>query len=151
MYRRMAKFTGWAIIEELWISRWVRTILISGGQKTYVKHCCADWSSWHEVWFAITRLGNYVTDFMISDESGNRFFLTAGTDYWQDRAVIAYQQADFSRVFPVFTHIFLSIKNDCHSSMSSQKLHNMPIWLRIISISSIHDLFHKQVHGRCVL
>ena len=33
----------------------------------------------------------------------------------------------------------------------SQKLHNMPIWLRIVSISSIHDLFHKQVHGRCVL
>ena len=33
---------------------------------------------------------------MISDESGYRFFPTAGTDYWQDRASIAYQQTDFS-------------------------------------------------------
>ena len=47
-----------------------------------------------------TRLGNYVTGFMISDESGNRFFPTAVTDYWQDRAGIAYQQADFSEFFP---------------------------------------------------
>ena len=32
------------------------------------------------------RLGNLVTGFMISDESGNRFFRTAVTDYWQDKA-----------------------------------------------------------------
>ena len=31
-----------------------------------------------------SRLGNLVTDFMISDESGNRFFPTPVTDYWQD-------------------------------------------------------------------
>ena len=30
-----------------------------------------------------SRLGNSVTGFMISDESGNRFFPTAVTDYWQ--------------------------------------------------------------------
>ena len=29
-----------------------------------------------------SRLGNSVTGFMISDESGNRFFPTAVTDYW---------------------------------------------------------------------
>ena len=33
-----------------------------------------------------SRLGNLVTGFMISDESGNRFFRTAVTDYWQDKA-----------------------------------------------------------------
>ena len=53
----------------------------------------------------LSRLGNSVTGFMISDESGNRFFPTAVTDYWQDRAGIAYQQTDFSRIcahFPVW-------------------------------------------------
>ena len=30
--------------------------------------------------------GNLVTGFVISDESGNRFFLTAVADYWQDKA-----------------------------------------------------------------
>ena len=42
---------------------------------------------------------------MISDESGNRFFPTAVTDYWQDRAGIAYQQTDFSWIcahFPIW-------------------------------------------------
>ena len=38
--------------------------------------------------YAYTRLGNLVTGFMISDESGNRFFPIAVTDYWQDRAGI---------------------------------------------------------------
>ena len=57
---------------------------------------------------------------MISDESGNRFFPTAVTDYWQDRAGIAYQQTDFSEFFSEFAHIFPSgIVNQewlCHSS-----------------------------------
>ena len=44
---------------------------------------------------------------MISDESGNRFFPTAVTDYWQDRAGIACQQTDFSEFFCEFAHIFL--------------------------------------------
>ena len=37
------------------------------------------------------RLGNSVTGFMISDESGNRFFPTAVTDYWQDKAACRHE------------------------------------------------------------
>ena len=102
------------------------------------------------------RLGNLVTGFMISDESGNRFFPTAVTDYWQDRAGITYQQTYFLEFFPnlrTFSYLELSIKSDSaiRASMSSQKLHNMSIWLRLVSISSIRQLFHKQVHGSCLL
>ena len=39
----------------------------------------------------LPRLGNSVTGFMISDESGNRFFPTAVTDYWQDKAVCRHE------------------------------------------------------------
>ena len=67
-----------------------------------------------------TRLGNLVTGFMISDEFGNRFFPTAVTDYWQDRAGIAYQQTDFSEFFAnlrTFSYVELSTKSDsCQSS-----------------------------------
>ena len=35
------------------------------------------------------RLRNLVTGFMISDESGNRFFPTAVTDYWQDQGCLS--------------------------------------------------------------
>ena len=49
-----SEFTGWAIIEELSIRRRLSTFLISCGQKTHVKHCYVDLSSWHELWFAIT-------------------------------------------------------------------------------------------------
>ena len=38
-----------------------------------------------------TRLGNSVTGFMISYESGNRFFPTAVTDYWQDKAACRHK------------------------------------------------------------
>ena len=48
-----SEFTGWAIIEELSIRRRLRTFLISWGQKTHVKHCNVDLSSWYELWFAI--------------------------------------------------------------------------------------------------
>ena len=76
------------------------------------------------------RLGNLVTGFMISDESGNRFFPTAVTDYWQDRAGIAYQQTDFSEFFAnlrTFSYVELSTKSDSVNrvSLSSQKLHNV--------------------------
>ena len=66
-----------------------------------------------------SRLGNSVTGFMISDESGNRFFPTAVTDYWQDPAGIAYQQTHFSEFFPnlrTFSYLEFSINSDCHSS-----------------------------------
>ena len=36
-----------------------------------------------------SRLGNFVTGFMISEESGNRFFPTAVTDYWQDEGRVS--------------------------------------------------------------
>ena len=108
------------------------------------------------VWSQYSRLGNLVTGFMISDESGNRFFPTAVTDYWQDRAGITYQQTYFSEFFQnlrTVSYLELSIKSDSaiRASMSSQKLHNMSIWLRLVSISSIRQLFHKQVHGSCLL
>ena len=48
-----SEFTEWAIIEELSIRRRLRTFLISWGQKTRVKHCYVDLSSWYEHWFAI--------------------------------------------------------------------------------------------------
>ena len=48
-----SKFIGWATIEELSISRRLRTFLISWGQKTRVKHCYVDLSSWYELSFAI--------------------------------------------------------------------------------------------------
>ena len=48
-----SEFNGWAIIEELSIRRRLRTFLISWGQKTHVKHCNVDLSSWYELWFAI--------------------------------------------------------------------------------------------------
>ena len=47
-----SEFTGWAIIK-LSIRRWRRTFLISWGQKTRVKHCYVDLSSWYELWFVI--------------------------------------------------------------------------------------------------
>ena len=49
----ISKFTRWTIIQELSIRRRLRTFLISWGQKTRVKHCYVDLSSWHELWFAI--------------------------------------------------------------------------------------------------
>ena len=79
-----------------------------------------------------SRLGNSVTGFMISDESGNRFFPTAVTDYWQDPAGIAYQQTHFSEFFPnvrTFSYLEFSVKSDSaiRVSMGSQKLHNKHI------------------------
>ena len=53
LFRCISKFTRWAIIEELSIRRRLRTFLISWEQKTRVKHCYVDLSSWHELWFAI--------------------------------------------------------------------------------------------------
>ena len=38
-----------------------------------------------------SRIGNSVTGFMISDESGNRFFPTGVTDYWQDKAACRHE------------------------------------------------------------
>ena len=48
-----SKFNGWTIIEELSIRRRLRTFMISWGQKTRVKHCYVNLSSWCEFWFAI--------------------------------------------------------------------------------------------------
>ena len=48
-----SEFTRWAIIEELSIRRRLCTFLISWGQKTHMKHCNVDLSSWYELWFAI--------------------------------------------------------------------------------------------------
>ena len=46
------KFTGWAMIEELSIRRWLRIFLISWRLKTCVKHCYVDLSSWDGLrWF----------------------------------------------------------------------------------------------------
>ena len=50
--RCISKFTGWAIIE-LSKRRGLHTFLISRGQKTRVKHCYVDLSSWYDFWFAI--------------------------------------------------------------------------------------------------
>ena len=52
-----SEFTGWAIIEELSIRRRLHTFLISWRQKTRVKHCYVDLSSWYELWFAIICIG----------------------------------------------------------------------------------------------
>ena len=49
-----SEFTGWAIIEKLSIRRRLRTFLISCEQKTSVKHCYVDLSSWYELCLAIT-------------------------------------------------------------------------------------------------
>ena len=51
--RCISKFTWWTIMEELSICRRLRPFLISWGQKTLMKHCYVDWSSWSEFWFAI--------------------------------------------------------------------------------------------------
>ena len=51
--RCISKFTGWVIIEELSIRRRLRIFLISLGQKTRVKHCYVDLSSWYNSWFPI--------------------------------------------------------------------------------------------------
>ena len=40
------KLTGWAIIEELSIRRRLHTFVINWGQKTRVKHCYVNLSSW---------------------------------------------------------------------------------------------------------
>ena len=48
-----SEFTGRAILEELSIRRRLRTFLTSWGQKTRVKHCYVDLSSWYELWFAM--------------------------------------------------------------------------------------------------
>ena len=49
----LQNFTGWAVIEELSIRRRFHTFLVSYGQKTRVKHCYVDLSSWFEFWFAM--------------------------------------------------------------------------------------------------
>ena len=41
----------------------------------------------------VSRLGNLVTGFMISDQSGNRFFPTALTDYWQDQGYLSARES----------------------------------------------------------
>ena len=51
--RCISKFTGWATKEELSIRRRLHTFLISCGQKTHVKHCYVDVSSWCDFWFAM--------------------------------------------------------------------------------------------------
>ena len=50
---RVFGFTRCAIIEELSIRRRLHTFLTSCGQKTRVKHCYVDLSSWYELWLAI--------------------------------------------------------------------------------------------------
>ena len=53
----------WAIIEELSKRRRLRIFLISWGQKTRVKHCYVELSSWYEFWFAIICIGiNIISD-----------------------------------------------------------------------------------------
>ena len=50
----------WAIIEELSIRRRLCIFLISWGQKTRVKHCYVELSSWYEFWFAIICISNHL-------------------------------------------------------------------------------------------
>ena len=52
LFRISIEIYRWAIIEELSIRRRLRIFLISWGQKTRVKHCYAELSSWYEFWFA---------------------------------------------------------------------------------------------------
>ena len=62
-FNNFSWFTGWVIIEELSIRRRLRIFLISWGQKTCVKHCYVDLSSWYEFWFAILCISmNIISD-----------------------------------------------------------------------------------------
>ena len=69
------KLTGWAIIEELTIRRQVHTFLISWGQKTRVKHCCADLSSCYEFWFEMICIDmNVISDLSTAIQQFQRRF-----------------------------------------------------------------------------
>ena len=57
-----SELTGWGIIEEWSIRQRLRTFLISWGQKTHVKHCYVDLSSWYELWFAICIDMDFILD-----------------------------------------------------------------------------------------
>ena len=66
-FNNLSKFTGWAIIEEVSIRRRPRTFLVSWGQKTCVKYCYVDLSSWYGFWFAIICINmNAILDFSIA-------------------------------------------------------------------------------------
>ena len=47
-------YTEWSIIEKPSKRRRLCTFLISRGQKTHVQHCYVDFSSWYDLWFAIS-------------------------------------------------------------------------------------------------
>ena len=80
----ISKFTGWVIIEELSIHRWLCTFLVSRGQKICVKHCYADLSSWYEFWFAITCIDMIVIlDLSTTIQQFHRLFrFPNGPDKW---------------------------------------------------------------------
>ena len=63
--------TGWLMIEELPIRRWLGTFLISWGQKTCVKHCYVDLSSWNKFWSAIICISiNIISDLSTTIQDG---------------------------------------------------------------------------------
>ena len=114
------------------VSAWTLNVLVSGQVNTNQPHTFLG----IEMQGPNSQLGNLVTGFMISEESGNRFFLTAVTDYWQDRAGIVYQQTEFSEISQICTH--LSIWN-CESRVTLPFKWVWVPWNFIICIYSFYD------------
>ena len=63
-----------AIIKELSIRQRLRIFVISWGQKTHVKHCYVNLSSWFEFWFAICIGINIILDCSTAIQQFQRWF-----------------------------------------------------------------------------
>ena len=88
MYRYWLGVNKWRRAGIL-VADFIKTDLTESQIDHSIDWCCSNSQfMWNETW---SRLGNSVTGFMISDESCNRFFPTAVTDYWQDKAVCRHE------------------------------------------------------------
>ena len=107
---RYKKITGWAIIEELSIRRRLRIFLISWGQKTHVKHCYVDLSSWYEFCSAIICISiNIVSD--LSTTIWDGFDSLSVNDFLiqqQGITVTDVWKSNVKNIFHIISHVGLS-------------------------------------------
>ena len=96
-----------------------------------VTRICSSLSNRWEISIGLeARLGNSVTGFMISDESGNRFFPTAVTDYWQDKAACRHENQRKRQISGLSSMSMVAIVR--YLSSGPQLLYTMPWGLQIL-------------------
>ena len=111
----LTKASGAVLWCFLWENGWVNN-RIAGDLNTQLR--------------SLSRLRNSLAGFMISDESGNRFFPTAVTDYWQDKAACRHEDYRKRQISGLSSVPMVVIVR--YLSSGPQSLYTMLWWLQTL-------------------